>query len=137
MTAQARLREPHEQRDGVPADGLHVGFTITKRVGHATERNRIRRRLRRAIEQAAGGATERLADVVVVARRPALEAPFSTLVDDLRKALSVVTKPRPPKHDDAAPGAGAREGAHVRRRGRSRASSTPSRQKTPHGSTDG
>ncbi|WP_284245244.1 ribonuclease P protein component, partial [Methylobacterium haplocladii] len=49
MTAQGRVREPDEMRDGGPAEGIYLGFTITKRVGHATERNRIRRRLRGAV----------------------------------------------------------------------------------------
>ena len=42
MTVQARLREG----SGL---GLRFGLTVTKRVGHATERNRIKRRLRAAI----------------------------------------------------------------------------------------
>ena len=39
MTVQGRLRGD----DGL---GLRVGLTVTKKVGHATERNRIKRRLR-------------------------------------------------------------------------------------------
>ena len=138
LTAQARLREPGEQRDGAPAEGLHLGFTITKRVGHATERNRIRRRLRRALEEAAHETAACPADVVVIARRPALDAPFTSLVEDLRKALSVVTKPRKARLGEPAPGAARREGAHVPRRGRARPPArTDSRQSPPHGPTDG
>lgn len=138
LSAQARLREPDERRDGAPAEGLYLGFTVTKRVGHATERNRIRRRLRRAVEVAACDTASCAADVVVIARRPALDAPFASLVEDLRRALSVVTKPRKDKHGDAAPGARSREGAHVPRRGRSRAPARPdSRRNPPNGSTDG
>ncbi|WP_264049583.1 ribonuclease P protein component [Methylobacterium flocculans] len=85
----------------VSDDGLRIGFTITKRVGHATERNRIRRRLRAAVAQAAGDLPARKADVVLVARRPALHAPFATLIDDLRRAVAVVTKPQSGKPTEA------------------------------------
>jgi ribonuclease P protein component len=97
MTAQGRLRDAGELRDGAPAEGLHLGFTITKRVGHATERNRIRRRLREAVDAVAEDAPVIAADIVLIARRPALTAPFEILKDDLRRALSTVTKPRGPK----------------------------------------
>ena len=49
MTVQGRLRDG----DGA---GLRFGLTVTKKVGHATERNRIKRRLRAAIRDAAPGA---------------------------------------------------------------------------------
>ncbi|MDP4004260.1 ribonuclease P protein component [Methylobacterium sp. NEAU K] len=97
MTAQGRLRDP---KDPV---GLRLGFTITKRVGHATERNRIRRRLRAAVTLVASGLPDDLtrlsADIVLIARRPVLDAAFETLADDLRRAIPAVTRPaatRPP-----------------------------------------
>ncbi|WP_232630245.1 ribonuclease P protein component [Methylobacterium sp. Leaf118] len=140
MSAQGRLREPGEQRDGAPAEGLFLGFTITKRVGHATERNRIRRRLRSALDAASEGAPEIGADVVVIARRPALDAPFESLIEDLRRALRSVTRPPGPKPahapDRPAPVRGPRRG-----RNRPAGSSPPSAplpaSKAPDGSTDG
>ncbi|MCJ2045765.1 ribonuclease P protein component [Methylobacterium sp. J-078] len=96
LSAQGLVRaEPAAGDD--PPEGLRIGFTITKRVGHATERNRIRRRLRAAVAEAAGALPARDADVVLVARRPALHAPFQTLIDDLRQAVAVVTKPQAAK----------------------------------------
>ena len=99
MTAQGRLRDPQA------AEGLRLGFTITKRVGHAVERNRIRRRLRAAVGLVAsdlpGELTRLSADVVLIARRPALTAPFEALAEDLRRAIPAVTRPaapRPPGH---------------------------------------
>ena len=98
MSAQGRLR--HAAGTPVPAtsesaavDGLRIGFTITKRVGHATERNRIRRRLRDAVKRAAAELPSAEADIVLVARRPALHAPFDTLVADLRRSVGAVIKP--------------------------------------------
>src|SRR4051794_12119564 len=45
MTVQGLVRDD--------ASGLRFGLTVTKKVGHATERNRIRRRLRQAFRHAA------------------------------------------------------------------------------------
>jgi ribonuclease P protein component len=84
MTVQGRLRDDDT--------GLRFGLTVTKRVGHATERNRIRRRLRAAISAAAGAHMERNADIVVIGRRDSLTAPYMVLVDDLDRALRAVTK---------------------------------------------
>jgi ribonuclease P protein component len=85
MTVQGLGRED--------ANGLRFGITVTKKVGHATERNRIRRRLRAAINRVAVDHRSRNADVVVIGRRPVLGAPYELLVEDLRRALVVVTKP--------------------------------------------
>ena len=72
--------------DGEIPVGLRVGFTVTKREGHATERNRIRRRLRAAASALGPSGAEAL-DLVLVGRRQALSAPFPALVADLRRAL--------------------------------------------------
>lgn len=107
LTAQGRLRD-----DGPPG-GLRVGFTVTKREGHATERNRIRRRLKaaaqRAADQAGPAQRDKAADMVLIGRRDALAAPFAQLVEDVAQALGTVTKPRgpkPPSGEGAKPGRG-------------------------------
>lgn len=94
LTAQGRLREGPGEAPG--ETGLRFGFTVTKRTGHATERNRIRRRLKAAVELAGAGHAAQPLDVVLIGRREALGAPFALLVDDIRRALAAVTKPRPP-----------------------------------------
>ena len=151
MTAQGRLRAPDETRDGVLAEGVHVGFTITKRVGHATERNRIRRRLRSAVAALGDEAPSPPLDLVLIGRRPALDAPFATLVEDLRRALRAVGKPRDRKDTagargqdagDAASGASRRTGAHVPRRanpgrGRGKSRGEGTAHGSSHGSSDG
>ena len=63
-----------------------VGLTVTKKVGGAVERNRIKRRLREAL-RAPGLATDAAHDYVLVARRDALTAPFAGLIADLRKCF--------------------------------------------------
>ena len=63
-----------------------VGLTVTKKVGGAVERNRIKRRLREAL-RAPGLATDAAHDYVLVARRDALTVSFVGLVTDLRKCF--------------------------------------------------
>ena len=91
--------------------GLRFGLTVTKKVGHATERNRIRRRLRTAIELAAVDHRDRSADVVVIGRRDCLTAPYPIIVEDLARALKAVTKPKPRRPVEAIPSDGERRGS--------------------------
>jgi ribonuclease P protein component len=66
---------------------VRVGFTVTKKNGTATERNRIRRRLRELVKRADVIAMRPHHDYVLVGRRVALTSDFATMLDDLRKAL--------------------------------------------------
>jgi len=66
---------------------IRVGFTVTKKNGTATERNRIRRRLREAVRRLDVVALRPHHDYVLVGRRPALTCDFNTMLDDLRSAL--------------------------------------------------
>ncbi|MGO4707170.1 ribonuclease P protein component [Microvirga sp. 2MCAF38] len=90
MTVQGRPREDI----GL---GLRIGLTVTKRVGHATERNRIKRRLRTACQIAGAEHAGINADIVVIGRRDILSADYHLLIDDLQRALRVVTKPKGPR----------------------------------------
>ncbi len=61
------------------------GFAVGRRLGHAPARNRLKRRLR---ESARLSGAEGKADVVVIARRQAMEAPFPALDQSLRGLLA-------------------------------------------------
>jgi ribonuclease P protein component len=87
ITVQSRTRTDDGQ-------GLRVGLTVTRKVGHATERNRVKRRLRTAVQCAAVDYLSADADIVVIGRRDILDADFRLLIDDLRRALRVVTRPK-------------------------------------------
>jgi ribonuclease P protein component len=64
-----------------------VGFTCSKKVGNAIERNRVRRRLREIV-RASGAARMRPGhDYVVVGRRAALTLPFRRMTEDFDGAL--------------------------------------------------
>ncbi len=66
---------------------VRVGFTVSRKVGNAVQRNRARRRLRavaRAVLPAGGRAGT---DYVLIGRRTTLERPYEALSEDLRVAL--------------------------------------------------
>ncbi len=70
-----------------PGRTPRVGFTVTKRVGNAVVRNRVRRRLRAlAREVLVPGARAEL-DYVLIGRQEALTRAWATMADDLRRAL--------------------------------------------------
>src|SRR5260370_2624552 len=66
---------------------VRVGFTVTKKNGTATERNRIRRRLRELVKRLDVISMRPHSDYVLVGRRAALTCDFATMLDDLRAAL--------------------------------------------------
>ncbi len=78
--------------------GIRFGFTISKKVGVAHERNRMRRRLSHALRLVAVSPQLTDWDCVVIARRPALDMPFDDLVRDFGAALSRLAAPRSPHH---------------------------------------
>jgi ribonuclease P protein component len=82
FTLQARRRE-----DEGPA---RVGFTVSKKVGNAVERNRVRRRLREMVRLSAVGPMRVGFDYVLIGRRAALAQPFGALLTDFATALSRV-----------------------------------------------
>jgi ribonuclease P protein component len=76
------------QRLGRDDDGpIRVGFTVTKKNGTATERNRIRRRLRELVRQLPSISMRPHHDYVLIGRRAALAHGFSDMLGDLRQAL--------------------------------------------------
>src|SRR5580693_9449070 len=78
---------------------VRVGFTVTKKNGTATERNRIRRRLRELVKRLDAISMRPHSDYVLVGRRAALTRDFATMLDDLRSALDRLA--RQPKKNSA------------------------------------
>lgn len=71
-----------------------MGFTVSKKVGTAVERNRVRRRLRALVRQAAEGRVLAGHDYVMVGRRAALSTPFAQMIEEFLGALGRVHGPR-------------------------------------------
>ncbi len=64
-----------------------VGFTVSRQVGNAVERNRVRRRLREVVRLAPAAALHAGHDYVLIGRRAALGAPFGAMVRQFAAAL--------------------------------------------------
>jgi ribonuclease P protein component len=71
---------------------IRVGFTVTKKNGTATERNRIRRRLRELVKRLPVISMRPHHDYVLVGRRAALTRDFTTMLDDLSSALNRLSR---------------------------------------------
>jgi ribonuclease P protein component len=67
---------------------VRIGFTVSRKVGSATERNRVRRRLREVVRLGDAETVMRPhCDYVIIGRRTALDRGFNLMQDDLRSAL--------------------------------------------------
>lgn len=80
---QAIERDTAQDRQSGKA---RVGFTVTKKVGNAVVRNRVKRRLRAAVREVAHCARPGV-DYVLIGRQGALDADFRVIVDELAAAL--------------------------------------------------
>ena len=100
---------PNPDPDGGAA--IRVGFTTSKKVGSAVERNRARRRLREAVAEVFPGLAVPGTDYVVIGRRETVTRPYSLLLQDLRTALKRVGTPRRREEPSAAVRTQGSEGA--------------------------
>jgi ribonuclease P protein component len=92
-----------EARRREEAGAIGVGFTASKKVGGAVERNRARRRLREAARKLLPEHGLAGVDYVFVARQGAPEAAWGALLDDVGNALirlRAELKPGAPSRDD-------------------------------------
>jgi ribonuclease P protein component len=120
------------ERRGLPEGAdpgcARFGLTVSRKVGNAVVRNRVKRRLREALRtfkrtgEAAAGQDLPSAgpaptfDYVIVARTEALARPFAGLVEDLAAGISGVHQRRGQQAGASAPGS---DRPSHRKRGRS------------------
>jgi ribonuclease P protein component len=98
------------------AQGVRVGFTVSKALGGAVDRNRMRRRLREAVRLTRARPAVDV-DVVINPKKVVLTAGFDTLLNEVRQAFVVIEEKtkktkaegRDPKTDSRTPDAGRRE----------------------------
>lgn len=67
---------------------MRLGLTVSKKVGNAVTRNRMRRRFRELARAILPEAGQEGADHVLIGRQGGIERPFAELEADLRRALA-------------------------------------------------
>ena len=72
-------------------DSLKLGFIITKKIGNAVLRNKIKRRIREALRTVGSNAGPG-ASFVFIARKAAAEASYLNIIEVLNKVLKKVQK---------------------------------------------
>ncbi len=80
-------RRVEEDTDGDEMP-FRVGYTASRRVGGATQRNRAKRRLREAVARVMPGHAKPGHDYVVIARAATVHRAFDDLLKDLETALA-------------------------------------------------
>ena len=100
----------------VETTDTRFGFTITKKLGGAVVRNKIRRRLKSVVRALDADTVSAGYDYVVVARRGVLAQPYASLAADFRRALEKI-------HRAAAAGPAPPQGPRVQTDGASNRSS--------------
>ena len=75
-----------DRRDGDPAK--RVGFTVTKKIGKAVVRNRMKRRFRALAREIIPTQGHAGSDHVMIGRTGGIERDFALLRDDLERALA-------------------------------------------------
>lgn len=81
------VRQKEADETGCP----RIGFTVTKKVGNAPTRSRIKRRLREVAKEVLPRAGKPGFDYVLIGRRASLTRSFADLLDDLEKALQMIS----------------------------------------------
>jgi ribonuclease P protein component len=91
--------------------GARIGFTVSRALGGAVERNRIRRRTREAVRQHYSLLASGIVDVVINPRKSVLKADFGGLSQEVARAFAVIAQSaRPGKQ----PGSGSRKSENPR-----------------------
>jgi ribonuclease P protein component len=68
--------------------GMRLGLTVSRKVGNAVTRNRMKRRLRELARQVLPTCGFSGADHVMIGRSEGIERPFELLMQELEEALS-------------------------------------------------
>lgn len=80
-------RRPRAKKAQGPAVHVHVGFSVSKKVGNSVQRNRAKRRLREALAPCLPLVRPGY-NLILIARPQALEEPFANLCAQLRWQLA-------------------------------------------------
>lgn len=81
----------HERNGTEQPRPLRLGVTVTRKVGNAVKRNRVRRRLRAVARAVIPETVIAGFDCVLIGRAATLDRPFPALIADLQAALRGLT----------------------------------------------
>ena len=89
LILQIRRRPQDEQNEteAVPEGVIRLGFTVSKKVGNAVQRNRARRRLRAAAGEVFAQHAALGCDFVVIGRAATLKRSYDSLIKDMQASL--------------------------------------------------
>ena len=90
LQAMIRKGDSSENSSGASMEKnmlIRIGYTASKKVGGAVERNRARRRLRAVVAKIIPDHAKPGYDFILIARKGTLTRPFSKLLEDLVKSL--------------------------------------------------
>ncbi len=76
----------------IPAEVIRHGITVTKKIGNAVVRNRMKRRFRALLAQILPGSGIAGVDHILIGRKADKEADFATVKADLEKGLRYLAK---------------------------------------------
>lgn len=82
-----QMGDRHGERQLPGAAGPQIGFTVSRKVGNAVERNLVKRRFRALTRHLLAERADPARDYVLVGRRAAVKRPYSLLRQDLERAL--------------------------------------------------
>lgn len=79
-----------DRQDGSP--DMRIGYTVTRKIGNAVVRNRMKRRLRELARALLPERGVRGADHVLIGRNGGIERDFALMKTELAKALAKITR---------------------------------------------
>ena len=81
------LVRPRNDGDSI----MRIGFTVTKKIGNAVVRNRMKRRFRALAREILADQGIAGADHVLIGRAGGIERDYASLASELKRALKKVT----------------------------------------------
>ena len=76
-----------EEREIAPHENIRIGYSVSKKVGGAVVRNRVKRRLRALVAKVISSYARANRDYVLIGRKNAFDRPFDFMVSDMNWAL--------------------------------------------------